>query len=404
MDKNKISKASGFSKSSKSGKFFTNIIVAILIFGFGWYVGNGRIQFGSINNSGNTNLPNRLDYSSVNAVYDSLKTKYDGELKEEDLIEGMKAGLVKAAGDPYTEYMSSEAAKSFSSSLEGKFEGIGAELGKDKDNNIIIISPIAGYPAEKAGIQPKDLIAEINGESAYDITISEAVEKIRGEKGTEVSLKIIRKGEVKDIKIIREEINIPSVKYEVRDGTGILTISRFGDDTVKLAREAADEFAKANVDGVVLDLRGNTGGYLSGAVDISSLWLDNGSTILTERRGDVVVETFKAKGSPKLKGIKTVVLVNEGSASASEIVAGALKDNGVATLIGEKTYGKGSVQQPIDLKDGGLLKVTIARWYTPSGKNIDKEGIEPDTKVDLSSDDITSDRDPQLDEALKQVR
>lgn len=383
-------------------KTASNIVIALAIFGAGWYIGGNGVSF-SRYGSANSNLPNKLDYSSVDKIYESLKSNYDGELDEAKLIEGVKTGLVKAAGDPYTEYMNPEAAESFNGSLEGKFEGIGAELGKDKDNNIIIISPISGYPAEKAGIMPKDIIAEIDGESAYDLTISEAVEKIRGEKGTSVSLKIVRDGEIKDISITREEINIPSVKSEIKDGVGIMTISRFGEDTVSLARKAADEFASANVSSVVLDLRGNTGGYLSAAVDVSNLWLEKGSTILTERRGDVVIETFKASGTPKLKGKKTVVIINEGSASASEIVAGALRDNNAATLIGQKTYGKGSVQQPIELKDGGLLKITIARWFTPNGKNIDKEGIEPDQKVELSSEDILQDRDPQLEAAKKQL-
>ncbi len=382
-----------------------NVLVAIAIFVAGWAIGSGNLQFQKYSpNKSNANLPSELDYASLDKLYQSLKDNYDGELDEAKLVEGLKAGLVKAAGDPYTEYMNPETAQSFSNDLEGKFEGIGAELGKDKDNNIVIISPIAGYPAEKAGIKPKDIIAEIDGQSAYDLTISEAVDKIRGDKGTTVTIKIVREGEVKEVSIIREEIDIPSVKSEIKDGIGIMTISRFGDDTVELARKAADEFAAAKVNGVVLDLRGNTGGYLKGAVDVSSLWLDNGSTILTERRGDVVVDTFKSKGSPVLKGVKTVVLINEGSASASEIVSGALKDNKAATLVGLKSYGKGSVQQPIELSDGGILKVTIARWFTPNGKNIDKEGIEPDNKVDISADDIKAGRDPQLDAALNSLR
>lgn len=186
-------------------KFMANIAIALLIFGFGWYVGAGRVSFGNLHtNELNKNLSGSLDYSSVNDIYSSLKQKYDGQLDEAKLVEGLKSGLVKAAGDPYTEYMPPEDAKEFSGDLEGKFEGIGAELGKDKDNNIIIISPISGYPAEKAGLMPKDIIAEVNGESTYDLSISEVVDKIRGEKGTEVSIKVVRKGAVKEFKITRE--------------------------------------------------------------------------------------------------------------------------------------------------------------------------------------------------------
>lgn len=382
----------------------TTVAIALAIFGAGWLVGSGSISLRQYNAvSRNGQLPEKLDYSSVDTIYQSLKENFDGELKEEDLIEGLKSGLARATGDPYTEYFNPEGAKEFADDLEGTFEGIGAQLGKDADNNIIIISPISGYPAERAGLLPKDIVAEINGESAYDLTISEAVDRIRGEKGTEVTLGIVSDGEFKEVKIVREEIDVPSVESEIKDGIGIMTISRFGDDTVQLAREAAEKFKSENVRGVVLDLRGNPGGYLEGAVDVSSLWLDTNTTVLTERRDNTVIKTINSRGSAPLKGIKTVVLINEGSASASEIVAGALRDNDAATLLGKTTFGKGSVQQPINLRDGGLLKITIARWFTPDGNNIDKEGIKPDEEVEITSEDLTSDRDPQLDAAINKL-
>ncbi len=379
-------------------------VLTVAVFGIGFSVGSGNLQvnrFQAI--GGNSGLPETLDLSSVQTIYQSLRDNFDGELDEQKLIEGIKSGLAKASGDPYTEYMNATAAQEFTNELEGTFEGIGAQLGKDADNNIIIVSPIAGFPAEKAGLRPKDIVAEIDGESAYDMTISAAVDKIRGPKGTDVTLTIVRGGQVEEITITRETIDIPSVEWEIKDGVGIITISRFGDDTVSLARQAAQEFASTGVKGVVLDLRGNPGGYLDGAVDIASLWLDSGTAVLTERRDNVVIDTFKSRGNTPLKDIKTVVLINEGSASASEIVAGALRDNNAAILVGQKTFGKGSVQQPINLRDGGLLKITIARWFTPSGNNIDKEGIEPDEAVEISSDDLAADRDPQLDAALRSL-
>lgn len=386
----------------RSGGF---IALALAIFGAGWLTGSGRLQVNSYQAiSSNQDLPEELDLSSVNTIYQSLRENFDGELDEAALLDGIKSGLAKASGDPYTEYFNPTDAEEFMGEIEGSFEGIGAQLGKDADDNVIVISPLAGYPAEKAGLRPKDIIAEIDGERADDLTVSDAVDKIRGPKGSVVTLTIVRGDEVIEVPITREEIDIPSVKTEVRDGIGIMTISRFGDDTVELARAAARDFKNANVRGVVLDLRGNPGGYLDGAVDVSSLWLEKGKTVLTERRDNVVIDTFSAAGSATLKGIKTIVLINEGSASASEIVAGALKDNGAATIIGQKSFGKGSVQQPINLKDGGLLKVTIGRWFTPNGKNIDKEGIEPDQAVELSADDIAAARDPQLDKALEALR
>lgn len=384
---------------------FARVLIAVAIFGVGWATGSGAIsiqQYKPVSRNGG--LPDKLDYSSIDTIYKSLKDNFDGELNEADLLEGLKSGLAKATGDPYTEYLNPEGAEQFNQELDGTFEGIGAQLGKDADNNIIIISPIAGYPAEKAGLKPKDVIAEINGEPAFDMTISEAVDRIRGEKGTDVKLGIVSSGEFKEVSITREQIDIPSVESEIKDGIGILTIARFGDDTVRLARQAASEFKNANVRGVVLDLRSNPGGYLEGAVDIASLWLDNGATILTERRDNVVVKTFKSRGTAVLEGVKTVVLINEGSASASEIVAGALRDNNAATIVGRTSFGKGSVQQPINLRDGGLLKITIARWFTPSGSNIDKEGIKPDEDVEITSEDIVNDRDPQLDAALKSLK
>ncbi|MDQ3123346.1 MAG: S41 family peptidase [bacterium] len=381
------------------------IVGLLLIFCLGWLVGSDRLQVRPYKSvSSNNDLPDKLDLSSVDTIYQSLRQNYDGELNEEELLEGIKSGLAKAAGDPYTEYFNPESAAEFENGIDGIFEGIGAQLGKDAEDNIIVISPIAGYPAEKAGIKPKDIIAQIDKESTSGFTISEAVDKIRGQKGTSVTLTIVRGDDVKDITVTREEIDIPSVETEIRDGIGILTISRFGDDTVGLARAAAQDFKNRQIKGVVLDLRGNPGGYLDGAVDVASLWLARGTTVLTERRDNVVIDTIGTRGTSTLQGLKTVVLIDEGSASASEIVAGALRDNNAATVVGQKSFGKGSVQQPVNLADGGLLKVTIARWYTPAGKNIDKEGITPDQTVERSSEDISKQRDPQLDAALVKVK
>lgn len=403
MQINQATPVSQKSRRVNIKKLILTVMAAAVIFSGGLFIGNGTIRFRSYDpRVENARLPAQLDYSSVDSIYASLKENFDGTLDEAALLDGLKTGLAKATGDPYTEYFNAKDAKSFYGELEGTFEGIGAELGKE-DNNIIIISPIAGFPAEKAGLKPKDIIAEIDGESAYDLTISDAVKKIRGEKGTVVTLTIIRDNVPQEVKITREQITVPSVKHEIKDGIGILTVSRFGDDTSKLSQEAAVAFKAAGVKGVVLDLRGNPGGLLDAAVKLSSLWLDN-KVVLTERRGNTIIETLKSRGTATLRGIPTVVLINGGSASASEITAGALKDNGVATLIGEKTFGKGSVQQPIDLVDGSLLKVTIARWFTPNGKNIDKEGIEPDKKVELTEEDAKASRDPQLDAALTQLQ
>lgn len=380
------------------------LLAAVLIFGLGLGIGAGRISLGTdtiFQKSVSKNLPANLDYATVEQVYDSLKSNFDGQLAVDDLLDGLKQGLARSTGDPYTEYLDPEAAKDFNNELQGTFTGIGAELSKDK-NLIVIVSPISGFPAEKAGLKPKDAIIEIDGESAYDLSITEAVSKIRGPKGTKVKIKIIRNGsEELTFEIVRDQITIPSVEAEILDGNiGYLKISRFAEDTAGLARQAANNFTNAKVRGVILDVRGDPGGLLDAAVDLSSLWLTPGKTVLQEKRDGAVIKTYPAKGMAILAGMPTVVLINEGSASASEITAGALKDNGAATLIGVKSFGKGSVQRLINLGDGSMLKVTIARWYTPGGRNIDKEGIEPDQKVERTDEDIKNNRDPQQQAAI----
>lgn len=383
-------------------RLIAGALVAIFIFGLGVGVGNGRLALGTDKPVKGNSLPDNLDYETVEAIYDKIRTQYDGKLDQAALMDGLKQGLAQATGDPFTEYFNAKDAKEFDNELNGSFTGIGAELSKNTEGNVEIISPIAGFPAEKAGLKPHDVLAEINGESAANISVSDAVKKIRGEAGSNVKLKVIRnKTEALDFDITRAVINIPSVKDEITaDNIGIMTISRFGPDTAKLARESANKFKQANVKGVILDLRGDPGGLLDAAVDVSSIWLQSNQTVLLEKRDDVVEKTFRAKGNPVLSGVKTVVLINEGSASASEITAGALRDNNVATLIGTKSYGKGSVQQLLQLNDGGMLKVTSAHWFTPSGKGINKIGIEPDQKVTRSDDDAKNNRDPQKDAAI----
>lgn len=382
------------------------ISVVVVVFFAGVGVGNGSIQFGFVKNTQNRDLPADLDYSSVEALYDALKASYDGELDYQALLDGLKAGLAQAAGDPYTVYLTAEEAQEFNNQLNGTFSGIGAELGQDADKNIIIVSPIAGFPAAKAGLRPQDIITEIDGKSTAGMNIAEAVTKIRGPKGTDVTLRIIRnKSEDLTFTITRADIKIPSVKYEILDGNiGYLQIIQFNNDTVSLATAAAREFKSKGVEGVILDLRGNPGGLLDAAVDVSSLWLKKGATVLQEKRGGVVVSTWYANGNDILRGVPTAVLINEGSASASEIVAGALKDNKAATIIGAKSFGKGSVQQMKALSGGGELKVTIARWYRPNGENIDGKGVSPDKEVKMTEEDYKNGRDPQKDAAVEFIK
>lgn len=377
------------------------ILAGMGIFWLGIGVGSGRIGPDAIfNKPVATNLPSKLDFSSVQEVYDELRTSYDGQLTVEQLLDGIKTGLAQASGDPYTQYFNPEAAKKLNDQIDGSFSGIGAVLGKDSDGNLIVVSPIAGSPADKIGLKAKDIISHIDGASTTGMNTDEAVTRIRGDKGTKVTLKLVRAGtQALTLTITRDDITIPSVTSKTLDGNiGYLQISQFTEDTVKLATDAANKFKQAEVKGIVLDLRGNPGGLLDVSVEVSSLWLPNGKTVLTERRGGTIVKTVTSNGDAILQGIKTVVLIDGGSASASEITAGALRDNNVATLMGVTSFGKGSVQEINELPGGAELKVTIARWYTPAGKNIDKQGIKPDKEVKLP-EDLKEGQDPQLDTA-----
>lgn len=377
---------------------FGGFLIAVVAFSLGIAVGDGRISLG---NSVSSTLPGQLDYSSVDQVYNVLKSDYDGKLDSAQLLAGLKEGLVEATGDPYTEYFTAKQAKEFDEQLNGNFSGIGAELGQDKDKNLIVVAPINGTPAQRAGLKSQDIIAEIDGQTASGLSVEEAVSKIRGPKGTEVKLTLIRdRSQTVKVTITRDDINVPSVEARTLDGNvGYIQVSTFSENSARLVEAEARKFRDAGVKGIVLDLRGNPGGLVEAAVNMSSLWLPKGKLILQEKRGDTVIKTHTANGNDILAGMPTTVLINGGSASASEIVAGALADNKAATLLGEKSYGKGSVQELNELADGGRVKITVARWYRPNGQNIDKKGIEPNQKVTISDEDAAAANDTQLEAA-----
>ncbi|HJQ08895.1 MAG TPA: S41 family peptidase [Candidatus Saccharimonadales bacterium] len=378
-------------------------VVVIFVGGVG--VGNGQISL-QRSNASNKSLPADLDYTSVEQLYDTLKANYDGKLDTAKLLNGLKLGLAEATGDPYTTYLTAEQALEFKRQLVGTFSGIGAELGQDAAGNLLIVAPIDGAPASRAGLRPQDILATIDGKPTTGMSIEEAVSKIRGPKDTQVKLGIIRdKKEQLKFTITREDIKLTSVKSSVLDGNiGYIQITQFNEDTAQLVTAAAQDFKAKAVKGVILDLRGNPGGLLDQAVRVSSLWLSEGKVVLQERRGSISVATELANGRSTLQGTPTAILINEGSASASEIVAGALKDHNAATLFGAKSFGKGSVQQIQNLAHDSQVKVTIARWYRPNGQNIDKKGISPDQEIKMTDDDYKNKRDPQKDAALRFLR
>jgi len=376
--------------------FLTLVIVAIVSFVAG---ARSDALFANVASVFGVRTSNKtIDLSSVQKTYQELIANYDGKLDTQKLIYGANRGLVEAAGDPHTAYMDPDETKEFDKSLSGQIGGgIGAEIGL-RNNKPTIIKPLENSPAQKAGIKAGEAIVKVNDEASSDWSVEKVVSKIRGEVGTSVKLTLLSGGQTREVSVVRQNIVSPAVESEIDGEIGILKVNRFGDDTVSLSRKYASEFVEKGVKKVILDLRNNPGGTVGAAQGLLGIWLDN-QIAMTERRGSEIVKTLRTTGTPILGNIKTVVLINGNSASASEIAAGALREYGKATLVGQKSYGKGSVQIVLGLPGGSQMKVTEARWYTPKGKNIDKTGIEPDVKVDLSSDDVNNNVDPQMDKA-----
>ncbi|MCR5572835.1 MAG: S41 family peptidase, partial [Candidatus Saccharibacteria bacterium] len=310
--------------------------------------------------------------------------------------------LVNGAGDKYTYYMTSAEAEEFNKELEGDVgAGIGVEIG-ERDGLVKVLRTTPDNPARKAGVLAGDIIYKADGEDISGLGVEEIAKKLRGKEGTKVKLTVVRNKEEKTFELTREIINNVSVYADYKDDTAIITITRFDSDTGKLAREKAQEAISKKVKKVIIDLRNNGGGYVSAAQEVASLWIDSGKLVVAQKsRNSLYNEKTYAKGNnPILKNMKTIVLVNGSTASASEIVAGALQDYGLAKLIGEKTYGKGSVQALDRLSGGEMLRVTVAKWYTPNDKNIDGEGIKPDKEVERTFEQINKEIDPQLEAAL----
>ncbi len=376
--------------------FLTLVIVSIVSFVAG---ARSDALFANVASVFGVRTSNKtIDLSSVQKTYQELIANYDGKLDTQKLIYGANRGLVEAADDPHTAYMDPDETKEFDKSLSGQIGGgIGAEIGL-RSNKPTIIKPLENSPAQKAGIKAGETIIKVNDEASSDWSVEKVVSKIRGEVGTSVKLTLLSGGQTREVSVVRQNIVSPAVESEIDGEIGILKVNRFGDDTVSLARKYASEFVEKGVKKVILDLRNNPGGTVGAAQGLLGIWLDN-QIAMTERRGSEIVKTLRTTGTSILGNMKTVVLINGNSASASEITAGALREYGKATLVGQKSYGKGSVQIVLGLPGGSQMKVTEARWYTPKGKNIDKTGIEPDIKVDLSSDDINNNVDPQMDKA-----
>lgn len=344
-----------------------------------------------------------LDDSSLQDLYQTLKEHYNGDIDDNDLIEGAKRGMVAAVGDPYTVYLDKKETEEFNKELSGAIGGgIGAEIGV-RNNQPTVIRTLPDNPAEKAGVHAGDVIVGINDESTDGWDAEKAVRSIRGEVGTSVKLTLMRDKTPVEVTITREEINNPSVSSELKGDVGIVTINRFDNDTVSLVRKAVTDLQGRGMKKAVIDMRGNGGGYLDAAPGVAGMWLDD-KLVVSVKANSGGEQKLMSHGDTILAGVKTAVIVNAGSASATEIVTAALKHYKVATIVGEKTFGKGTVQELIPLANDSMLKVTIKRWYTPSGDNINKKGIKPDVEAGLTQADLDAGKDPQLDAALKAVK
>ena len=376
-------------------------IVSLALMGIVGFILGTRSDFIVAYMQGVKTSGDTLDLSSVQTTYQRLIANFDGELDRQKLIDGASRGLTAAAGDRHTVFMDSQEAEEFNRDMSGEVSGIGAEIGVRTDQPTIIRT-LEDSPASKSGIMAGDVIVGVNDESMKGSTSDVVASKIRGEAGTTVKVSVLRDKELKEFNIVRAKVNNPSVRWEIKDNVGVIIMNRFDSEAASSTRAAAKEFKSKGVKAVVLDLRDNGGGYLDAARDVASIWLKD-KVIVTEKSGDTVTGTERSSGDPILEGVKTVVVVNGGSASASEIVAGALQEYGAATIVGEKTFGKGSVQQIINLADGRILKVTIAKWYTPKGKNITKEGITPDKTVIMTAADTNAGKDPQMDAAVESI-
>lgn len=382
------------------------IVLVVVSFAAGLVLGNRSAHTGGalttlLNRS--SSQQREISFDLFWQVWDLLDQKFvqqpvDGQKRFYGAIKGMVSSL----GDPYTAFMDPDETKAFQNDLEGSFDGIGIEIGIRNDV-LTVIAPIDDSPAARAGIHAGDVILKIDDTLSSDLSLNEAVQKIRGEKGTTVRLTLVRgKDKPFEVSVERDNISVNSVKMTIHGDVAVIEISRFGDTTTQEMNQIIDDLASKKVKGIVVDVRNNPGGFLQTAIEVGSMFIPDG-TIVQEQDSKGNRTSFSATGNAKLKDYPVAVLINQGSASAAEILAGALRDRRNAPVVGEKSFGKGSVQEITQLSDGSSVRITVAKWFTPNGDSIDHDGINPSEAVTLSDDDINHSRDPQLDKALSLV-
>jgi len=391
--------------NTKLKKFLTSFFLVFTIltsFGLGIYFGKTQCQICP---------PQEIDFSLFWEVYHKLQEKFvdKGKFDVQKMIYGAISGMVKSLGDPYTVFFPPEETKRFEEDVKGVFEGVGMEIGIRK-GQLQVIAPLEGTPAQRAGLRPGDKILKINDTPTSDLTIDEAVNLIRGPKGTEVTLTIFREEweKTKEIKIVRDVIEVPSLKWEMKEINGqkiaYIQLYQFSEKASFDFRKAAIEILESPSQKIILDLRNNPGGYLEVAQAISGWFLEKEKTVVIEDFGQGNKNEYKSQGPGTFSDYKVVILINQGSASGAEILAGALRDNRGILLIGEKSFGKGSVQELEKLKEGSSLKITVAKWLTPKGELITDVGLTPNIKVEMTEEDYNEGKDPQLEKAIEVIK
>lgn len=388
------------------------ILIIFLVFAGGFFSGAwqasnvnpSELVYSVINKSEVSENSGELDFDLFWEVWDRVKDKHlEQPVDEKSLFYGAIAGVVASLEDPYSVYMDPELTDYFQESVNGNFEGIGAEIGI-RNEQLVVVAPLNGTPASNAGLMAGDRILAIDGSDTFEMTLDYAVSIIRGDKGTDVVLTVLREEETetREVIITRDVIVIKSIDWEMIDGNiALVELSHFNEDTGTRFSSIANDILLEQPKGIILDLRNNPGGYLSASIEVASLFIEKGKVVVIEAYSSGRKENYKALGQNKFEGIKLVVLINRGSASASEILAGALSDYKLAQLVGETTFGKGSIQDYEEFDDGSSLKITVANWLTPNGELIDGVGIDPDHEIELTIEDYNADQDPQLDKAIE---
>ncbi len=386
------------------------VVLGAVLFAAGFFIGRDSVApVELVTDAVNVETPESVpaDFSDFWRVWNTINERYyDADsVESQEKVWGAISGLMNSLGDPYSVFLPPEETQYFNDIIAGSFGGVGMEIGKE-DAGIVVIAPLKETPAERAGIRSGDIIVKIDDEPTLDLSVDEAVSRIRGDVGTQVALTISREGEDEflEMSITREEISIPTLSGELRDdGVYVIALYNFDGQSVQKVYRALKEFLASGSTKLILDLRGNPGGIMGSAVEIASYFLPEGQVVVSERfeQGRETQE-YRSFGYPLLPdGIDMAVLVDRGSASASEILAGALQEHGRATIVGETTFGKGSVQELIPVTADTSVKITIGKWFTPEGVSISDGGLTPDIEVVRTPEDFENDIDPQMDAAVK---